>query len=754
MSLRDRFTAAWQGLTGQSASGLVPDLADHLLNHPYIPNVDFDNYAEAFKKVPIVQQCTRQIQHDVASLPLRVYSVRGSTKTEVPRKTDNLVDVLARANNVRDTGYQLMRDTVGSYILHGNCAWFLQRPASRQKPPTGPPSELWALPWQNWRVTPTTNRGVLAWEFLRGGNWEAVDAANVIHFRDYNPCDEPVGFSRIEPVRREFEAQFYALCLLRDYFKGGGRSGGLYTPKNESVSLGSGGAKAIQDALQKNRGDRTKAFRDTVIDAALEYVRLNATLSEMDLEKNLAIVNASIARSIGVPPMRLGIKEGGAALSDSGSSSADIQNYWFGTIGQVTTDISAVLTERLAPLFGPNLVVEFDLSGVLPVQAARLMQAKTLVTLTGCPILTVNRALQIMGEPLSDDPAADELYSAPIPTFGPATAQVPDMPKDDTPHSDPPQQAEDDGAQEKQQQARLAKSAEREMLRKRKSADLARYERMLEAHFKERFARQREKCRAWMIANAAELGIQAGRVVKGIAIAPNPIPMDLPDDEETMQRLIATLLAQRGEAALADIGIELQFNATSTRAADFVARNSAFILSNVDDTTTAAVQRELVLGLEQGEGLADIIKRVDDYFDTAESSRAALIGRTETTRAYNFATNEAYAQSGVVGAQEWLTARDGMGGRHAEDPRYADLDGQTVGLEDRFHVGDEWLAYPGDGPPSEACNCRCTILPAEINEALRRTLNETARWDAFMASANGNGSRHKPVNRLSEWAER
>jgi hypothetical protein len=108
----------------------------------------------------------------------------------------------------------------------------------------------------------------------------------------------------------------------------------------------------------------------------------------------------------------------------------------------------------------------------------------------------------------------------------------------------------------------------------------------------------------------------------------------------------------------------------------------------------------------------------------------------------------------VVGAQEWLTARDGLGGRHAEDPIYADLDGQTVGLEAKFHVGEEWLDFPGDGPPSEACNCRCTIMPAEINENLRRTINEREQWARMFAPSSGNGNGKQPVNRLREWMAR
>lgn len=749
MTLRERFASAWGAWMGTGvsrATGNVPDLPEYQLNRPWTPpSADGVEFTQAFKMVPIVQQCTRTIQHDVASLPLRVYQVKGEVRTEQPRKDGNLPDLLQRANP-RDTGYQFMLDTVGSLILQGNAYWFLQRAKSR---PSGPPTELWSLPAQNVRVTPTANRGVLVYEYLRGGAWEPMDPENIIHFRDYNPNDEPVGMSRIEPVRREFESQFYALVLLRDFFKGGGRVGGVYTPRDQ-MGLGKEAVKAIQEKLFLLRGDRSKTFHDTVIDAALEYVRLGSSLTDMDLEKNLAIVNASIARSIGVPPMRLGIKEGSASLNDQGSANSDAQNYWYGTVGQINAQIAAVLTERLAPLFGPNLVVEFDLRNVLPVQAARLTQAKTVKELVGCPVLTVNEGRQIMGEQPIDDPSADELYSAPVPTFG-----MP--PGNDQPTTGRP--VVDQGPDTKpEQQARLARmeSAEREMLRKRKSADLARYERMIEAHFRARFVKQRVKCKAWLIANAADLGVQAGRAVKGIAISPTPIPIDLPDDDEGMQRLLTTLLVQRGEAELANIGVELQFNAASARAAEFIRRNVDFVLKNVDETTTAAIQAELALGMSQNEGLAAIIERIDGVFDIAASSRSALIGRTETTRAYNFAANEAYAQSGVVGSQEWLTARDGLGGRHAEDPAYEGLDGQTVRLEEKFQVGSEWLAYPGDpdASPGETCNCRCTIMPADINENLRRTLNEAAHWDAFMATTNGNGNGHKLVNRLREWVER
>src|SRR5690349_8496997 len=54
-------------------------------------------------------------------------------------------------------------------------------------------------------------------------------------------------------------------------------------------------------------------------------------------------------------------------------------------------------------------------------------------------------------------------------------------------------------------------------------------------------------------------------------------------------------------------------------------------------------------------------------------------------------------------------------------PTHAAADGQTVALEEKFHVGGSFLNYPGDplGTPAEIVNCRCTqLFDADVEDGI------------------------------------
>jgi uncharacterized protein with gpF-like domain len=58
----------------------------------------------------------------------------------------------------------------------------------------------------------------------------------------------------------------------------------------------------------------------------------------------------------------------------------------------------------------------------------------------------------------------------------------------------------------------------------------------------------------------------------------------------------------------------------------------------------------------------------------------------------------------VIGSKEWLTQQDDR----VRDS-HAEIDGETVGLDDVFSNG---LECPGDenGDPEDVINCRCSLL--------------------------------------------
>jgi SPP1 gp7 family putative phage head morphogenesis protein len=114
------------------------------------------------------------------------------------------------------------------------------------------------------------------------------------------------------------------------------------------------------------------------------------------------------------------------------------------------------------------------------------------------------------------------------------------------------------------------------------------------------------------------------------------------------------------------------------------------------------VARGYAEGLAQ-DGVADMIRAA---IPSMSSYRAGVIARTETHGAANFGAMEAARETGVALRREWVSAED----ERTRDSHVA-ANGQIVGMDEPFAVGDALLMYPGDpdGPPEETINCRCAI---------------------------------------------
>jgi len=124
----------------------------------------------------------------------------------------------------------------------------------------------------------------------------------------------------------------------------------------------------------------------------------------------------------------------------------------------------------------------------------------------------------------------------------------------------------------------------------------------------------------------------------------------------------------------------------------WIAERSLLLAKSINKTTLEALRGQLAAGMEAGESIAQITKRLEGYFIENAKRRAELISRTEVITASNQAANNRYAHEGVEKV-EWLTSRDGV-----VCPECDPLDGQEYPIK--------------EGPrPSLHPNCRCTILP-------------------------------------------
>ena len=148
-------------------------------------------------------------------------------------------------------------------------------------------------------------------------------------------------------------------------------------------------------------------------------------------------------------------------------------------------------------------------------------------------------------------------------------------------------------------------------------------------------------------------------------------------------------------------------------------------------TTEEHIRSLLAEGMDAGEDMRQLRKRISDYFEGDPiPKRAEMIARTETLWASNAGTLEGYKQSGVVESKEWLVAKDertcpfcvSVGKRFGE--------GQGIALEETFaKLGDTLTGYDPElekdvsmtlkyedvlHPPLHP-RCRCTIV-AKLKE--------------------------------------
>lgn len=182
---------------------------------------------------------------------------------------------------------------------------------------------------------------------------------------------------------------------------------------------------------------------------------------------------------------------------------------------------------------------------------------------------------------------------------------------------------------------------------------------------------------------------------------------------EATQPLIKQIIKEQALRAGKLVGATA-FDMATREVQRYLEKNTYKFSFELNEETNRLLADSLAAGIKEGEGIPDLRKRVGELFDGMEKYRSERIARSEVVRASNFATNEAYKQSGVVNKVEWLTAGDPC-------EYCSPMDGKSIDLGDRFFKkGDSFEGENGgvlnfdygavDFPPLHP-NCRCTIVP-------------------------------------------
>ena len=187
--------------------------------------------------------------------------------------------------------------------------------------------------------------------------------------------------------------------------------------------------------------------------------------------------------------------------------------------------------------------------------------------------------------------------------------------------------------------------------------------------------------------------------------------------ENESKPIIKAIVATNGSRVMSDLPVTgISFDVRNENVVNFVNETTSKYSTEVLTTASDDLRKTLIEGIDKGEQISELRKRVESVYngyignaaEKIDPYKSLRIARTETTGTANFATQESYKQSGVVEGMEWLATLDGR----VRDS-HAMMDGEVVGLDETFSND---LEFPGDpsGDPAETCNCRCTTLPTII----------------------------------------
>ncbi len=133
--------------------------------------------------------------------------------------------------------------------------------------------------------------------------------------------------------------------------------------------------------------------------------------------------------------------------------------------------------------------------------------------------------------------------------------------------------------------------------------------------------------------------------------------------------------------------------------ANAVAENVAKFTQSMIDTDRETLSVLITNGLDEGLSVPQIRSAITSEFEDITRVQGSRITRTEVMRASNMGNLDAFKQSKVVKAKQWLTA--------GATDKCAAYEGKTEGLDDSFY---EVSTFANGDPPLHP-NCRCVLIP-------------------------------------------
>lgn len=623
------------------------------------------DYAALWRSQGAVRTVVDFLGRNIASLGLHQFE--RVSDTDRKRVTDTGLAQLLGKPNPYTTTYRLMDALVRDFGIYDRAYWLKVRMTG-----TDQIQGLLRLPPS--RVEPVGDNWMWpdAFEFRGDKGKRSFAASDVVYFRGYDPDGDRGGSSPIESLRRVLAEEYEAGRMREATLRNGARMSGYITRPATAPAWSDTAANRFRQAWRSQYAGASGSDvgGTPVLEDGMSFVSASQTAEQLQYVEARKLTREEVAAAYFIPPTMVGIMDS-ATFSNIKEQH---KHLYQDTLGPWLQMIAQEIELQLLPDFpdSKGTYLEFNLAEKL--RGSFEEQAAQLQTSTGGPFMTRNEARALSNLPAIE--GGDELIVPLNVITGGQASPTDSAPTDAVAAGPAPRLARAGAVRVKADEETDPDEGQRD-----EGPEL----------FRAFFRRQRESVLASL----------HGAKLAGVATKADPAWWD----GERWNRELTADIHALAMSVSAELGAK-QAAALGFTPDDYdVDRTKAFLLAVaesraewVNAATFAALQDVLAADPEDEDA-----KTPEDVFTEAEDVRSGSAGRALVTTAASFALIESGRQLAPDRATKtWRTTSDKPRNSHKA------MNGQTVGINEKFSNGLDWPGDPVKGP-DEVAGCECSV---------------------------------------------
>lgn len=590
---------------------------------------NYENFArEGYASNVYVFACIRLIAQACSGIPWLLYERNSKGELEELDENHQLLKRWKHPNP--QEGFGAWFEKVVSFLLLSGNTYI-----ERTLPRASDKLELYSLRPDRMKVVPGDfNNPILRYEYTANGIATPIDPELILHIKFFNPLDDFYGMSPIEAAARSIdqnnESRKWNVSLLQNSAQPSGILTTDQTLSDETRGI-------LREQARELYGGSGNAGDIFVAEAGLKYQPTGLSPLDMSWLEGAKLSAREIAIAYNVAPELIG-DNSSKTYSNYGEARKALYQE---TVLPLMDYLKDAFNNWLVPLWGDNLYLDYDKDLIEALQEDQDRLYNRMFGAVDRGIITRNEARWMLGFEAVKTDGADKLY---IPfSLTPLDEEELERPKK------PAEETEEEEAEKSLAQKKTLFDEE-------KIAELWEYKR--KRYWDPWEKKWKEKLKSYF--NDQEKEVLGNIEGRKSAIREDEI-YEIEKWNKKLRKfskpLLLEIVREGAESALNELGIEVSWSIDNPKVDEWVKEELGTKIKGINDTTLEQLKVTLQDGIDLGEGVDDLAKRVRETYEDAKGYRAETIARTETISAFTEGNRQLYQESGVKQLQ-FYTATD------------------------------------------------------------------------------------------------